>query len=100
MMTQEQMEVEILKLKKENNEIKETISEMQRNIRKTASLLDLIARIVTPGKQAIIMAKILLSESDIKALENGEVVSAMVYGYLIGVQKDTRKPEKAKEEEE
>jgi hypothetical protein len=32
MMTQEQMEVEILKLKKENNEIKETISEMQRNI--------------------------------------------------------------------
>lgn len=38
------------------------------------------------------MAKILLSES--------EIVSAMIYGYLIGIQKDTRKPEKAKEEEE
>ena len=46
------------------------------------------------------MAKILLSERDIKALENGEVVSAMVYGYLIGIQKDTKKPEKVKEDEE
>ena len=46
------------------------------------------------------MAKILLSESDIKALENGEVVSAMVYGYLIGIQKGTIKPEKVKEDEE
>ena len=43
------------------------------------------------------MAKILLSESDVKALENGEVVTAMVYGYLIGIQKDTRKPEKKTE---
>ena len=50
MMTQEQMEVEIIKLKIANDEIKETISEMQRNIRKIVSLLDLIARIVTPGK--------------------------------------------------
>ena len=50
MMTQEQMEAEIIKLKIANDEIKETISEMQRNIRKTASLLDLIAGIVTPGK--------------------------------------------------
>lgn len=46
------------------------------------------------------MAKILLSESDMKALKNGEIVSAMIYGYLIGIQKDTRKPEKVKEEEE
>lgn len=46
------------------------------------------------------MAKILLSESDMKALNNGEIVSAMIYRYLIGIQKDTRKPEKAKEEEE
>lgn len=46
------------------------------------------------------MAKILLSESDVKALENGEIVSDMIYGYLIGIQKDTRKPEKVKEEEE
>lgn len=50
MMTQEQMEEEIIQLKKEKNEIKEIISEMHREIRKTASLLDLIARIVTPGK--------------------------------------------------
>ena len=46
------------------------------------------------------MARILLSEDSMKALENGEVVTAMVYGYLIGIQKDTRKPEKVKEEEE
>lgn len=46
------------------------------------------------------MAKILLSESDMKALNNGEIVSAMIYGHLIGIQKDTRKSEKAKEEEE
>lgn len=44
------------------------------------------------------MAKILLSESDVKALENGEIISAMIYGYLIGIQKDTRKPEKKTEE--
>ena len=46
------------------------------------------------------MAKILLSESAMKALNNGEIVSVMIYGYLIGIQKDTRKPEKVKEEEE
>ena len=45
------------------------------------------------------MAKIFLSESDVKALENSEIVSVMVYGYLVGIQKDNRKPEKAKEEE-
>lgn len=44
------------------------------------------------------MAKILLSESDMKALNNGEIVSAMIYGYLIGIQKDNRKPEKKTEE--
>lgn len=43
------------------------------------------------------MAKIFLSESDVKALENGEIVSAMIYGYLVGIQKDTRKPEKKTE---
>ena len=38
------------------------------------------------------MAKILLSESDVKALENGEIISVMIYGYLVGIQKDNRKP--------
>ncbi len=44
------------------------------------------------------MAKILLSESDVKALENGEIISVMIYGYLVGIQKDNRKPEKKTEE--
>lgn len=100
MMAQEQMEVKILKLETENDEIKRTISEMQQEIKKTCSLLEQLADLMTSGKQAITMAKILLSESDMKALENGEIVSAMIYGYLIGIQKDTRKPEKVKEEEE
>lgn len=43
------------------------------------------------------MAKKLLSESAMKALNNGEIVSVMIYGYLIGIQKDTRKPEKKTE---
>lgn len=34
MMTQEQMEVEIMKLETENDEIKRTISEMQQEIKK------------------------------------------------------------------
>lgn len=50
MMTQEQMEIEIVKLKVANDEIKETISEMQQEIKKTVSLLELIANLVTPGK--------------------------------------------------
>ena len=37
MMTQEQMEVEIMKLETENNEIKEIISEMQQEIKKRCS---------------------------------------------------------------
>lgn len=97
MMTQEQMEVEILKLETENDEIKRTISEMQQEIKKTCSLLEQLADLMTSGKQEITMAKILLSESDMKALNNGEIVSAMIYGYLIGIQKDTRKPEKKTE---
>lgn len=50
MMTQEQMEVEIMKLKMANNEIKETISEMQQEIKKTVSLLEQIADLMTSGK--------------------------------------------------
>lgn len=50
MMTQEQMEVEILKLETENDEIKRTISEMQQEIKKLASLLELMANLVTSGK--------------------------------------------------
>lgn len=50
MMTQEQMEAEIMKLKMANNEIKETISEMQQEIKKTVSLLEHIADLMTSGK--------------------------------------------------
>lgn len=50
MMTQEQMEVEIMKLKMANNEIKETISEMQQEIKKTVSLLEQVADLMTSGK--------------------------------------------------
>lgn len=50
MMTQEQMEVEIIKLKIANNEIKETISEIQQEIKKTVGLLDQIADLMTSGK--------------------------------------------------
>lgn len=50
MMTQEQMEAEIMKLKMANNEIKETISEMQQEIKKTVSLLEQIADLMTSGK--------------------------------------------------
>ena len=50
MMTQEQMEVEIIKLKIANDEIKETISEMQHEIKKTVSLLEQIADLMTSGK--------------------------------------------------
>ena len=50
MMTQEQMEVEIAKLKTANNEIKETISEMQQEIKKTVVLLEQMADLMTSGK--------------------------------------------------
>ncbi len=50
MMTQEQMEVEIMKLETENDEIKLTISEMQQGIKKIVSLLELMANLVTSGK--------------------------------------------------
>lgn len=50
MMTQEQMEAEIMKLKMANNEIKETISEMQQEIKKTVSLLEQVADLMTSGK--------------------------------------------------
>jgi hypothetical protein len=50
MMTQEQIEAEIMKLKMANNEIKETISEMQQEIKKTVSLLEQIADLMTSGK--------------------------------------------------
>ena len=50
MMTQEQMEEEIIQLKKEKNEIKETISEMQQEIKKTVSLLERMADLMTSGK--------------------------------------------------
>ena len=43
MMTQEQMEVEILKLETEN-------SEMQQEIKKTCSLLEQLADLMTSGK--------------------------------------------------
>nr|DAH91872.1 MAG TPA: Flagella accessory protein C (FlaC) [Caudoviricetes sp.] len=50
MMTQEQMEAEIMKLKMANNEIKATISEMQQEIKKTVSLLEQVADLMTSGK--------------------------------------------------
>ena len=50
MMAQEQMEVEILKLETENDEIKRTISEMQQEIKKTVSLLEQLAVLMTSGK--------------------------------------------------
>lgn len=50
MMTQEQMEAEIMKLKMANNEIKETISEMQQEIKKTVSLLEQVADLMTSRK--------------------------------------------------
>lgn len=50
MMTQEQMEEEIIQLKKENNEIKETISEIQQEIKKTVVLLEQVADLMTSGK--------------------------------------------------
>jgi hypothetical protein len=50
MMTQEQMEVEIMKLKMANDEINLTISEMQQGIKKIVSLLELMANLVTSGK--------------------------------------------------
>lgn len=49
-MTQEQMEVEIMKLKMANDEIKWTISEMQQEIKKTVSLLEQVADLMTSGK--------------------------------------------------
>lgn len=49
-MTQEQMEVKIMKLEMANNEIKETISEMQQEIKKTVSLLEQVADLMTSGK--------------------------------------------------
>ena len=50
MMTQEQMEVEIMKLETENNEIKEIISEMQQEIKETVSLLKQVAVLMTSRK--------------------------------------------------
>lgn len=50
MMTQEQMEVEIMKLKMENHEIKEIISEMQKEIKETVSLLKQVAVLMTSGR--------------------------------------------------
>lgn len=50
MMAQEHMEVEILKLETENDEIKRTISEMQQEIKKTCSLLEQLADLMTSGK--------------------------------------------------
>ena len=50
MMAQEQMEVEILKLETENDEIKRTISEIQLEIKKTCSLLEQLADLMTSGK--------------------------------------------------
>lgn len=50
MMTQEQMEAEIMKLKMANNEIKATISEMQQGIKKIVSLLEQVADLMTSGK--------------------------------------------------
>lgn len=50
MMTQEQMEVEIMKLKMENNEIKEIISEMQQEIKEIVSLLEQVAGLMTLRK--------------------------------------------------
>lgn len=50
MMTQEQMEVEIMKLETENNEIKEIISEMQQEIKETVSLLKQVTVLMTSRK--------------------------------------------------
>lgn len=50
MMTQEQIEVEIMKLETENDEIKRTISEMQQKIKKTVRLLEQLAGLMTSGK--------------------------------------------------
>lgn len=50
MMTQEQMEIEIMKLKMENNEIKEIILEMQQQIKETVSLLEHVAVLMTSRK--------------------------------------------------
>lgn len=50
MMTQEQMEVEIMKLETENDEIKRTISEMQQEIKVTVSLLKQVAVLMISRK--------------------------------------------------
>lgn len=47
MMTQEQMEIEIMKLKMENKEI---ILEMQQQIKETVSLLEQVAVLMTSRK--------------------------------------------------
>lgn len=47
MMTQEQMEVEIMKLKMANNEINEIILGMQQEIKETVSLLKQVAVLMT-----------------------------------------------------
>ena len=50
MMAQEQMEVEIMKLKMANNEINEIILEMQQEIKATVSLLKQVAVLMTLRK--------------------------------------------------
>ena len=50
MMTQEQMEIEIMNLKMENNEIKEIILEMQQQIKETVSLLEQVVVLMTSRK--------------------------------------------------
>ena len=49
-MTPEHMEVKIMNLETQNDEIKRTISEMQQELKKTVSLLEQMADLMTSGK--------------------------------------------------